>query len=177
MNDNELMHYGVLGMKWGVRKAAKRYPSVRTAKKQARKDNRDYSRAFDQYSRTWVGKNRRTAATNNVIRTAEKSAASDKAYKKAYKSAKNSASKKIYKEGYDKGAAGRVSKMSTGKAVVQAALLGSYGALKYNEYKAKGVSTGKSVTKAILNNWANNVTFGAIGREENLRRYLNEKSR
>ena len=63
----------------------------------------------------------------------------------------------------------RLAKTSTGKALAQSFLLGSYGALKYNEYKSKGWSTGRSVTNAVLRNWGNNLTLGSMARKDKKR--------
>ncbi len=58
----------------------------------------------------------------------------------------------------------RVSKMSTGEAIVQSALLyGGYGALKYNQARAKGLSTGLSIVEAALYQTANYGFTGGLG--------------
>lgn len=46
MNDNELMHYGVLGMKWGVRRGRSDKVYVKAQKKMAKLD-----RKVDKYQR------------------------------------------------------------------------------------------------------------------------------
>lgn len=40
MENNELLHYGVLGMRWGIRKDAAQLTRSRKEKKQIKKDNR-----------------------------------------------------------------------------------------------------------------------------------------
>lgn len=44
MNDNELMHYGILGMKWGKRKASYSSTGVRSAL--ARRSNDKVDKSF-----------------------------------------------------------------------------------------------------------------------------------
>lgn len=165
-SSEELYHYGVIGMKWGVRRAAKQNRSVRNAKAIADSDYREYSRAYDKATGTLFGKNRRAAANKRLTETAEQARKSQSDYKKAYKKAKTEAAASIHKQGYDRKTAQRVAKMSTGKAIGQSMLLGSYGALKYNYARAHGQTKGKAVASAILSNWANNMTLGALGRFE-----------
>ena len=38
----------------------------------------------------------------------------------------------------------------------------------YNGQKTKGVNTGKAIAQAIINNWANNLTIGALSKKTQL---------
>lgn len=147
--DGELKHYGVLGMKWGIRRAARKATAdVRKARNAA---NREYSKAFNKAAYTWVGKERRAEANKKAAVAMARSIEADRKYKAAYKKAKEQAAKDMYeKKGYDKGTVERVAKMSAGKAIGQSILMGTYGALKYNEAKSRGASTGRAAVTGII---------------------------
>lgn len=106
-NMNELQHYGVKGMKWGVRKKREYTPleAKRAAYKQAKKDySKAYNKAFAGYSPI---KKHRQANDQRWEDAANKAEALRKA-KSDYKSAKKTArierkaEKKAVKEDYKK---------------------------------------------------------------------------
>lgn len=159
MSDYELYHYGVLGMKWGIRKAARK--ATKDLRKQRNKDWTEATNALEKASRTWIGKNRRKAANDRYEQAQDKFNKSEAEYQQAYKKAKEDAANKLYSK-QDSKTNKTVANMSTGKALAQSFLLGSYGSLKYNEAKSRGESTGKAAAEGILHNWANNMTMGAL---------------
>lgn len=57
----------------------------------------------------------------------------------------------------------RVSKMSGGKALAQTFLYGSFGAMKYNQSRAKGNSRGRAFVSGFLNANVNTLTGGLYG--------------
>lgn len=118
MNNQELKHYGVLGMKWGI----SRSKEVRGVKK---------------------------AYKNKQV---------DSQYKKDLAAAREKAANRLFKDG-DAARNKRIANMSLGKALTQTLLMGSYGAKKYNQYRAAGESRGKSGAKGLAWNVANNLTY------------------
>ena len=54
----------------------------------------------------------------------------------------------------------RVSKQSWGKSIAQSLCFGTYGALKYNQMRAKGYNRGKSAVAGVLGNLGNAATSG-----------------
>lgn len=158
-NKYELYHYGVLGMKWGIRRARKQQANLRKKARTAREsadewdETANYRRAAgktkqaDEYSK-YAKKDRVDAAKYEV---------------KANRIGKNDAdiADKLYSK-QSSAANKRIAEMSTGKAIAQAALMGSYGALKYNEARAEGVSRGKAAVNAVLQNAANTYTGGIL---------------
>lgn len=156
---DELRHYGVVGMKWGVRRAARK--AISDLRKQRKKANREYDRAMDRYSHVWFGKKRRQAVADRLDKATEKRDAINTAYKDAYKKAKADAVNKLYSK-QDRKANDRINSMSTGKALTQSMLMGSYGALKYNEARARGETRGKAAVEAILYNSANQSMGGLL---------------
>ena len=51
--DNELYHYGVAGMKWGVRRIARRDKNLRAMGRQSRKDERTSGKAINKLQRSY----------------------------------------------------------------------------------------------------------------------------
>ena len=51
--DNELYHYGVAGMKWGVRRVARRDKNLRAMGRQLRRDERTYGKAINKLQRSY----------------------------------------------------------------------------------------------------------------------------
>ena len=177
---DELKHYGVLGLKWGVRRASRRDVNARAARKQ-------YSRDFDSavaaakktkyFAVTKRGKAKKAQLDQDYSDKFDKMIDSAKKSIQADSKARSAATKKMYAEkGYDRKTAERVSKMSTGKALAQTFLMGSYGALKYNQARSRGAKRGEAAAKAVLSNWANNLTLGQLSRTEQKNRIKGSKS-
>lgn len=168
MHQNELNHYGVLGMKWGIRRARRKQAKA-AYRKSTDKAFKDYEREIHSIEKNYKrGQNlsakdqaREDAADRKYQAAARKA---KETYKKAKTDRSNDAAiaNKLYSK-QSKAANKRVAKMSTGEALLQSYLMGSYGALKYNEAKGRGASTGKAVVEGVLNNFGNNLLSGIPG--------------
>lgn len=132
MNHNEandiLMHYGVLGMKWGQRRARK------FAAKSAKASAKGKTKKAQKYK-----------AKSEQIKSYHQKMGGKKTYE-------------------------RVAKTSTGKAIAQSILMGTYGSLKYNEARAKGQKRGKAAVNGLLYRAANASTGGIVSVVEPRRR-------
>ena len=135
---NELKHFGILGMKWGTHRATVRSGSVKKAKQVQKAEIKKAS-----------GDKKQIAKAN-------------KKYQDVYNEQKKKVEAQLYKKGYDKETVKRVSKMSTGEAVAQTLILGSYGALKYNQSMAKKKSFAESAAKGVVAAYLNMNTFGLV---------------
>ena len=158
-----LAHYGVLGMKWGTRRAVRNTGSVKSARKRAKQANREFSSDWR------MSNNRHFKGDPTVEKYLKKSTAKSVKADKAYAKAKTDATYKELNKKYpgnSKALNKSLAKTSTGKMIAQTALMGSYGTLKYHEARVNGASRGKAVGQAILKNLGNNLTLGAMARKD-----------
>ena len=156
LHPDELMHYGVLGMKWGHRKA-RRYENKARIARESAKEWREigYNKASKLANK---GKNEKaTKIKNKYSEYAKKDMAASKRYEQKAKTK--------YYDKASKKTRTAVEKMSTGKAITSSMLLGSYGSLVYTSLRKKGVSRGKAAGRAIINNTVNNATFGKLSKK------------
>lgn len=141
-----LMHYGVLGMKWGqlrARKYAEKAKNMRTRAKNYDIGNRRGTLTSEQA----------TKIKNNKAKLLNKS--------EKYKNK----SKKI--ESYHRSMAGDkaydlVKAESIPALVGEIGVLGTYGSLKFNQALAAGQSGGKAFIKGFASNYLNNLTGGIL---------------
>lgn len=143
--DNELMHYGVLGMKWGHRKAVKYENKARIARQSAKEWKEiGANKASKLTAKGKIEKAKKVEAkyakyANEDISDAQK-------YKTKSKELTNKHTKLAGgKETYE-----RVTSQKTGKLFVKSMLYGTYGALKYEQARTRGESKGKSFVNGIL---------------------------
>lgn len=137
--NEELKHYGVLGMKWGI----SRSKEVRGVKKAYKKQKRDirYNRAHE-YDKKYEIKNKQV----------------DSQYKKDLAAAKEKAADRLFRDG-DSDRNHRIANMNLGKALLQSFLMGSYGAKKYNQYRSKDQGRLESGVKGWLWGGANAISY------------------
>ena len=147
--NDELMHYGVLGMKWGQRRARKNYEKAKVARESARE--------WDQISRHKSSKGNAKGSAR-----ATKNAAQDRADAKKYEAkAKRIEQKHIGRAGGKK-AYDYTKNQSTGKAIVKSSLMGTYGTTKYNKARSEGSGRAGAALKGVLYETGNRLTYGGL---------------
>lgn len=125
MDSTQLAHYGVLGMKWGIRRARKLEEKI---EKTRSSDGKNSQKKEAKYQ----------SKINKIRR----------------------------KESNFGGAASRIKKMSTGKAIASSMLMGTYGSLKYQQARAAGAKRGEAYLNSIGSSYINTVTAGLYGTYE-----------
>ena len=146
---DELYHYGVLGMKWGVRRARKNAEKGKTSRESAKE--------WDEMAR-YAKKKGKTKKAEKYSRYAAEDRANAKKYEQKSKQIMSKHEQRSSKATVD-----RVKNKSTGKLLVESALMGTYGALKYNQARAKGATKGKAIINGLLYNAGNVGTMGLMG--------------
>lgn len=148
--DGELKHYGVLGMKWGHRKARKNVEKSKRARESAKE--------WDE-----IARNKESKGNTKAAAKARQNAAQDRADANKYSAKAKRIEQKHMQRAGGKKAYNYSAKESTGKSVAKSLLLGTYGALRYNEARSKGASRGKSIVSGIMAGGFNKLTLGVGG--------------
>lgn len=154
---NYLVHYGVLGMKWGQRRSRKAAADASTYS-EASKKYKQYSRDFSTKASNSSGL-KKAAYTFSSKKYARKSKTANSYSKYSSKMSKKIENRNIELAGgkkvYD-----RVAKQSTPKLVGKSMIIGTYGTLNYERARAKGYSRGRSYLAGLASETLNSLTGG-----------------
>lgn len=126
--NDELMHYGVLGMKWGTRRAAKKGTEY-SYKSHGQKK---YEKKVNEYEKKVNASKGKKSHDSNKERLR-----------------KNENKLELYKI-RDKNRVEYAKTTNTGKAFVRTCLLGPIGNGTYSRYKASGNRTGAAFVKSLM---------------------------
>lgn len=148
---DELYHYGVLGMKWGIHRAKVNAKKAKNLRDKQGLNEWDEIANYRKSKGDMKGYAKAKRAKQSQLDRAQHFENKSKAIRSKHEARAG------------KSTVNRVEKTSVGKAFVQSQLMGTYGALKYNEARSKGYSRGKAAFEGIIANLGNNLTWGALG--------------
>lgn len=130
-----LAHYGVMGMRWGVR-----HDDKYKAKKAGIKSSIKAKVKSGQMTRKEGKASMRSQIDKAKVDTANR----------------------LY-SGNSKEANRRIQTRSTAKTLGLSSLMGSYGTMQYDRSRAEGAGRGKSAVRGVLANATNNLSYGVYG--------------
>ena len=149
IREDELYHYGVLGMKWGQHRVRKINAKAELSRESAKE--------WDEMARY--------AKQRGNMKKAEKYkryASEDRADSTKYENKARQIQAKHEKLAGGKRAYNYTKKQSIGKALVKSHLFGTYGAMKYNEARSKGATRGRAAIDGVLYGMGNMATSGIL---------------
>ena len=149
VREDELYHYGVIGMTWGQHRVRKNEEKAKLSRESAKEWDEMARYAKQRGLTTKAEKYKRYASEDR----ADSTKYANKARKIQAKHEKLAGGKRAYN--YTKN-------QSTGKALAKSYLFGTYGAMKYNEARSKGATRGRAAVNGILYNIGNNATAGIL---------------
>lgn len=149
---DSLKHYGVLGMRWGIRRDRR----VKAAK------------AMYKTNRKAIKKDKSLSKTQKQ----KKIAASREEWMKERENAAN----RLYSKN-STAMNSRIARMSSKKALAQSYLMGSYGAKEYNRMRANGHGRYMSYRHGNLANSVNMITLGGANARDTIRNRKARKKR
>lgn len=151
-----LAHYGIVGMRWGRRRANKLEGKIKQNNKDRAESNQEWREIGKYHNKSDAWVKDKISGYNAII--------DHQNYKNQEKINKIKAKEKNFGK-----AADRVEKLSTGKTIAQSLVFGTYGAVKYNQNKAEGKSTLDSVLNTLGPTSFNNLTLGVHSTKESRR--------
>ena len=149
VREDELYHYGVLGMKWGQHRVRRNEEKAKLSRQSAKE--------WDEMAR-YAKKRGQTSKAEKYTRYASE----DRADSTKYANKARQIKAKHEKLAGGKAAYEYTKKQSTGKALVKSYLFGTYGAMKYNEARSKGVTRGRAAVDGVLYGMGNYATSGIL---------------
>ena len=149
VREDELYHYGVLGMKWGQHRVRRNEEKAKLSRQSAKE--------WDEMAR-YAKQRGQTSKAEKYTRNAYE----DRADSTKYANKARQIKAKHEKLAGGKAAYEYTKKQSTGKALVKSYLFGTYGAMKYNEARSKGVTRGRAAVDGVLYGIGNSATSGIL---------------
>lgn len=143
-----LMHYGVLGMKWGQRRAKHYANKAKNAKVSAKE--------WDEIA----SYQRKKGASSKKVSSYKKYASEDRIKSDKYANKSKQIEQKHMDRAGSKETYNRVKNQSTAKLLGKSAIIGTYGTLNYERARAKGYSRGRSFLAGYSSEVLNNLTGG-----------------